>query len=67
MATQDRPFPVVPQSLLERLEEVFPDRLPTFLPTDVETARLIGKQDVIRKLRAEYERQQNNILTPTQG
>jgi hypothetical protein len=63
MATQDRPFPVVPLSLLDRLEEIYPASLPTFLPTEVETARMIGRQDVIRKLRTEYDRQNQNILT----
>lgn len=64
---KDRPFPVVPLSLLEHLEWVsFRDRLPTQSIEVAEFARLQGQQDVIRKLRSEFERQSKNILTPTE-
>lgn len=56
-------FPPVPQALIERLEEMFPNRLPQDPEPSEETARRIGQQDVIRKLRTEYERQSQNILT----
>lgn len=64
MAPSDTPFPVVPLQLLERLKKDFPDKLPLECPTEAQAADLIGQQRVIRKLDAEYRRQQNNILTP---
>ena len=50
------PRPIVTNDLLTWLEETFPDRLPrpaqdNVLPTDRDVARLVGQQDVIRKLR----------------
>jgi hypothetical protein len=48
--------PRVTQELLEALEETFPDKLPREnregrTPSGAELARLIGQQDVMRKLR----------------
>lgn len=51
------PFPGIPKALLDRLEELFPDALPPDLVGAEQTARLIGQQDVVRKLRTEYARQ----------
>lgn len=57
------PFPSVPKALLERLQEYFPDRLPGVEPlqSHVELARLVGRQDVIRKLAHEYKRQTEGV------
>ncbi len=57
-------FPGVSKALLDRLKELFPDRLPTSketVPSHEELARLIGQQDVMRKLQHEYDRQQNGV------
>jgi hypothetical protein len=59
------PCPTVPTGLLRWLEAAFPDRLPDRPPSEAEAAELVGQQKVIRKLRAEHERQQNNILNTT--
>lgn len=56
-------FPAVPQALLTALEERFPNRLPPDPEPAEDTARRIGQQDVLRKLRTEYVRQTKNILT----
>jgi hypothetical protein len=56
------PCPPIPTGLLRWLEAAFPDRLPDAPTSEPETARLVGQQNVIRKLRAEHERQQDNIL-----
>jgi hypothetical protein len=58
-----KPFPAVSKDLLEELERLFPDKLPTIYRTEAEIGRLIGMQDVMRKLRHEYDAQQKNILT----
>jgi hypothetical protein len=47
----------VTQELLEGLETLFPDRLPSEPPSSLEIARLVGQQQVIRKLRDEFEKQ----------
>jgi hypothetical protein len=57
---EDRPFPAVPKDLLDRLSELYPDRLPAHPLTLEGTARLIGQQDVIRFLRAKFGRQTGN-------
>jgi hypothetical protein len=54
-----QPFPGVPKALLDELEKIFPDELPKEPIGAESTAFLIGRQAVIRKLRAEYNRQQN--------
>jgi hypothetical protein len=50
-------FPTIPLSLLEALENRFPDRLPDHPCTEAQAAELIGQQQVIRILRREYEKQ----------
>lgn len=47
----------VSKDLVEWLERHYPDRLPLDLPSEQEVARLVGRQDVVRKLRREYETQ----------
>lgn len=47
----------VSEALLVELAKVFPDQLPDKPIGAEETARLIGQQDVIRKLRAEFKKQ----------
>jgi hypothetical protein len=52
-------FPPVPLALVERLEELFPDRLPDIdEPLDaVEIAKRVGRADIIRLLRDQHEEQ----------
>lgn len=51
-----RNIPPITEELLEYLEATFPDKLPSNPQTEVAVARLIGRQDVIRKLRDDYEK-----------
>lgn len=59
-------FPPVDRLLLEHLEEAFPDQLPRAAKTTpradelgIQVATLQGIQYVIRRLRIEYNRQNN--------
>ncbi len=59
--TDDAP-PISPQ-LINWLAQVFPNRLPSTLAGGIEqVARLVGQQDVLTKLRAELERQEQGAL-----
>lgn len=56
-------FPAIQKALLDRLDEVFPDRLPKALTyTDRDVAIAVGTRLVIDKLKDEYARQ--NKLYP---
>jgi hypothetical protein len=57
-------FPAVSKGLLDELERMFPNKIPVEPLTERQFAVLQGQQEVIRKLRREYDRQQNNILKP---
>ncbi len=53
------PRPIISEEVVLYFEEAFPDRLPrpsrdNELPTDAEVARLVGQQDVVRKIRTLY-------------
>lgn len=52
-------LPHVSEGLLEFLAKSFPDKLPhgVTVPSQVETARLMGQQDVMRKLRQVHHQQ----------
>lgn len=58
-----QPFPGVPKPLLDRLKEIFPDQLPTNFVNPFETGRLIGQQDVLRKLKHEFDQQNKPTQT----
>ncbi len=45
-------IPGLSPALVEAVERLFPDRLPSKPLAAEEVARLIGQQDVVRKLRA---------------
>lgn len=47
----------VTQELLDWLTDTYPDRIPSEVPSEAEMARLVGQQQVIRKLRSELEKQ----------
>lgn len=54
-------FPVVPDELLEALEEAFPDRAPReAVKTECELGIMIGQQRVMDHIRRKHSRQ--NIL-----
>lgn len=57
-------FPGVPLELLKALEEKFPDTLPDNLTVTVDELRYLqGNQHVIRFLKRQYEKQNENIFT----
>lgn len=57
--------PPIPRPLLEYLERTYPDRMPDErMPLDEIRVRT-GQVSVVRHLRVQYNRQQENILTPT--
>lgn len=47
----ETPVPNVPPEVASYLEKIFPDKLPSGLVSQEYLGRLIGQQDVIRKLR----------------
>lgn len=56
------PEPVIPTAVVEWLEGLLPNRLPTTTVTMEQIHVRIGEQNVIAKLRATMERQQSNPL-----
>ena len=50
-------FPPVSRSLVEKLEEMFPDRCPTKPIENFELGKLAGRVEVIAFLRSEMELQ----------
>lgn len=56
------PAPPISDKLIEWLEGVFPDTLPASVPDEAQLGRLIGRQDVIRKLRSEIQRSREKAL-----
>jgi|13_taG_2_1085334.scaffolds.fasta_scaffold13494_2 hypothetical protein len=46
---------IITDGLLEHLEEMFPDRLPTVLVGESEISKLVGQQQVIRWLKDKQE------------
>ena len=57
-------FPEVPRDLLTALEAAFPDRMPDLTETIDKVRYRQGQVSVIRFLRAHYEDQNENILSP---
>lgn len=57
--------PPIPRLLLEYLERTYPDRMPDERMTLDEIRVRTGQVTVVRHLRKQYERQQENVLTPT--
>lgn len=53
----DNPVPPIPRLLLEWLERIFPDRAPELDATDRQVWAATGAQSVMRKLRSEYNKQ----------
>ena len=50
---------VISDGLLETLERMFPNKLPSFLVSDAEIAQLIGQQQVITWIRDKQEELKN--------
>ena len=57
-----KPFPTVSKALVDELERIYSGKLPRTLQAPDEIARLIGQQDIVLRLRVEYERQQADII-----
>lgn len=56
-------FPSIPEDLLKALEEVYPDKLPDDTSITLNEVNVLqGQQQVIRFLRAQFERQNKTIL-----
>lgn len=54
--------PAIPSSLLKWMEEMWPEKTPIRGATMEDIQISIGHREVIRKLRAEYDHQNENIL-----
>ena len=54
-------YPFINESLIKTLMRDFPDVLPENELTYFEIGRLVGRQDVIKKLRAEFNKQQEDM------
>lgn len=55
-------FPRVSKELVERLEELFPDRCPTVKDSDRTIWINVGRADVVRFLRMKYEEDVGDVL-----
>lgn len=55
--------PRITKEVIEYLERLFPDELPDEPVSPADLGVLIGRQQVIRRLRTEYKRQRANELT----
>lgn len=53
-------YPTISNKLINRLKRDYPDILPTGYISEFELGRLIGKQDIIKKLEHEKEYSENN-------
>ena len=53
--TEDFGGMVITDGLLQHLDEMFPDKLPTLLVSEPEVSKLIGQQQVIRWLKDKQE------------
>lgn len=64
MTESPKRAPAVPVAVVEWLEALFPDRLPSEPGERDEFVAKVGEQRVIRRLRREFERQQreNRVL-----
>ncbi len=60
-------FPSIPPALIERLLELFPNRVPVMSDTDREVWAKVGEQRVLSKLRSEYARQNQTVLQGDQN
>ena len=57
--------PPIPRPLLEYLQKVFPDKLPQYLGPPESMALLIGNQQVLKHLEAQFQLQSKTVLPPT--
>lgn len=55
-------FPTVPKELLDKLEAMNPDKVPEIEWSDRQIWIEVGKCSVVRFLRHQYEKQNENIL-----
>lgn len=56
------PIPYLDKSVLDYLDVIFPNRLPSQLISEAELARRVGQQDVVSRLRQIYETQVKQSL-----
>lgn len=52
-------FPTIPQALILKLDELFPEACPSLKDTDREVWFKAGQRDTVRFLKARFEDQQN--------
>ena len=58
MIFDDRPWPLIEEALLKRLEEVFPEKCPDLDDSDRLIWLMVGQRSVVRMLRSVYLEQQ---------
>lgn len=56
----DSRWPPIDESILKRLEELYPERCPDLIDTEREIWMYAGSRQVVRMLRAVYLEQQDN-------
>lgn len=56
MKIKDTLYPEFSLKLIEKLMDDFPDKLPDKQVSDFELGKLIGQQNIIKKLRFEYDK-----------
>ncbi len=55
-------FPPIPKPLMDKLDEMYPERCPESSQLDREIWIRVGERKVIRKLLAEFKRQNETVL-----
>lgn len=61
MKGQD-PLPNIPQDLMKALEERFPERCPNPKNTEREIWIEVGKRELVRFLKSQFDSQNKNVL-----
>lgn len=56
------PLPPIPQNLVDKLEEIIPERCPSLSMSDREIWFYAGKRELVRILKDHYESQNQTIL-----
>lgn len=59
---KDPPFPPIPQALMEALERQFPERSADLRWSDREVWFRAGERQVVRFLRAQFDKQNETVL-----
>lgn len=54
---KEHDFPYIPKALLDKLDELFPDKVPEMSMSDREVWSKVGARGVVRFLQMKYEEQ----------